>query len=105
MIIEEQKDQFEIKLKKLENERDKHISNEKHLVAKLEDLEELTSKINKSIIDDEYKELFNLLKTGIYERRLEIHVKIQKENKKIVRQRKKYIKFLNGIDKKKSPKK
>jgi len=96
MISKEQKNEFETNLKKLEKKRDNHINKEKQLLVILEALEKLTDKINKSIIYEEDKELFSLLKIRIYETRMKIHIKIQRENKKIGKKRRKFIKLLNG---------
>jgi len=96
MISKELKNEFETILKKLEKKRDYDINNEKQLLVISEEFEKLTGKINESIIHEEDKELFSLLKIRIYEARMKIHIKIQRENKKIVRKRRKFIKLLEG---------
>ncbi len=96
MRSKELKNEFETILKKLEKNRDYDINNEKQLLVISEEFEKLTGKINESIIHEGDKELFSLLKIRIYEARMKIHIKIQRENKKIVRKRKKFIKLLEG---------
>ena len=96
MISKEQKNEFETNLKKLEKKRDNHFYKEKQLLVILEELEKLTYNINKSVIHEEDKELFSLLKIRIYEARMKIHIKIQRENKKIEKKRRKFVKLLNG---------